>query len=205
MSKQTIWNFLKQHTALPDEAIAGIMGNMECESNCEACRLQGDFSADRNKSKTYAANVNSGALPSWHKDQQGWGLCQWTFSTRKANLKSTCESYGKGIEDEETQLRFMLAEMQMEFSNMWGRLLVTKDITEAARLVCSEYERPAVLNITARAKAGKEIYDLYHNAPIPDEKPSEDDSWILDGIEYWESVRIEIEAKINDLRGRLRR
>ena len=177
MSKATIWNYLKTHTELSDEAIAGIMGNMEAESNCESCRVQGDFTADRRTSKAYAQAVNSGAksIDAASQDKLGFGLCQWTFPQRKKNCFNACRSYGVGIENESAQLAFMLAEMQMEFTNMWNRLLITHDITEAARLVCQEYERPAVLNITARSKAGQAIYNEFHGkdvTPEPDPEPS---------------------------------
>lgn len=173
MSKQTIWNFFKTHTSLPDEAIAGIMGNMEAESNCEACRVQGDFTSDRRTSKQYAANVNSGALPNWHTDAKGWGLCQWTYFSRKANLRSTCQSYGVGIEDETAQLNFFLAEMQMEYVNTWRNLLNCHSVYDAASLVCCDYERPAVNNIAARADYGNTIYKQFHGKDIqPEPEPA---------------------------------
>ena len=177
MSKQTIWNYLKTHTALSDEAIAGIMGNMEAESNCESCRLQGDFSPDRSSSKAYAAAINNGtkSIESAAQDQLGFGLCQWTFPQRKVNCFNACRSYGVGIENESAQLAFMLAEMQMEFTNMWNRLLITHDIGEAAGLMCREYERPAVLNITDRTRFGQKIYAQFHGkdiTPEPEPEPS---------------------------------
>ena len=135
MSKQTIWNYLKTHTDLPDVSIAGIMGNMEAESNCEACRVQGDFTRDRTVSKQYAQNVNAGLLPNWYNDAKGWGLCQWTYFSRKQNLKACCDSYGLGIENESAQLAFMLAEMQNEYVMMWHQLLVAQDIRTAAQLL----------------------------------------------------------------------
>lgn len=172
MSKQTIWNYLKSHTSLPEVSIAGIMGNMECESNCESCRLQGDFAQDRAKSKAWANAINNGTKTIEQASQSGlgWGLCQWTYPQRVVNLINSCRSQGKGIENEEAQLSFMLAEMQMEFTNMWNRLLSCTTISDAAGLVCREYERPAVLNITARTKAGQKIYDEFHGsepAPVP--------------------------------------
>lgn len=174
MSKQTIWNYLKSHTELSDEAIAGIMGNMEAESNCEACRMQGDFTADRSKSKEYARKTNSGQN-NFINDSIGFGLCQWTYYSRKQNLLNCCRSYGKGVEDEEAQLAFMLAEMQMEFTNMWRRLLACTTIADAAALMCREYERPAVLNITDRTKYGQQIYNTYHGStPEPTPEPDED-------------------------------
>jgi len=170
MSKATIWNYLKSHTSLPDTSIAGIMGNMECESNCESCRLQGDFSSDRAKSKEYARQVNSGERN--FEDAQGFGLCQWTYFSRKRNLLNSCRSQGKGVEDEEAQLAFMLAEMQNEYSAMWKRLFEVTTIAEAARLVCAEYERPAVLNVTDRTRAGQKIYEEFHDAEPVEDKVS---------------------------------
>ena len=203
MSKQTIWNYLKQHTDLPEVSIAGIMGNMEAESNCESCRLQGDFSTDRSASKTYANAINTGAksVDAASKDGQGFGLCQWTFPSRKVNMINSCRSQGKGVEDEEAQLTFMLAEMQMEFSNMWSRLLSCATIADAAGLMCREYERPAVLNITDRTKYGQQIYNQFHGStPAPDPVEA---NWIQDGIEYWETVKADVQKKIDELRGRL--
>lgn len=182
MSKQTIWNYFKQHTQLSDEAIAGIMGNFEAESNCEACRLQGDFSPDRATSKTYAKQVNSGSTEySFIHDAKGWGLAQWTYYSRKENLLSTAKSYGTGIEDEVTQIRFFLAEMQTEYSGTWRKLLAAPTIYEAARLVCHDYERPYYENVGARAQYGQAIYNEFHGkdiepepAPTPEPDPDDD-------------------------------
>jgi len=190
MSKQTIWNYLKTHTQLPEVSIAGIMGNMEAESNCEACRVQGDFTNDRSTSIAYAKAVNSGEKTAmqFSKDSLGWGLCQWTYNTRKLNLLNSCRSQGKGIQDEEAQLAFMLAEMQMEFTNMWNRLLSCTTIADAAGLVCREYERPAVLNITDRTKFGLQIYDKFHGTE-PQPEPMGRDA-IIDAIyELLEKLR----------------
>lgn len=151
------------------------MGNMEAESNCEACRVQGDFTSDRRVSKQYAQQVNSGMLPNWHTDAKGWGLCQWTYFSRKANLRSTCQSYGVGIEDESAQLAFFLAEMQMEYTSTWNKLLNCHSIYDAASYVCCDYERPAVLNIPARADYGNTIYKQFHGKDI-DPEPSPEPS-----------------------------
>ena len=174
MSKQTIWNFLKLHTSLSDEAIAGIMGNMEAESNCEACRLQGDFTSDRRTSKQYASDVNNGRMTvnQFMNDAKGWGLCQWTYNQRKLNLLNSCKSYPVGIEDESAQLAFFLAEFQNEYPNAWKMLLNTNNIYDAARIICVEYERPAVNNVAARAEYGNEIYKQFHGKEIPTTTPT---------------------------------
>ena len=168
MSKATIWNFLKTRTDLTDEAIAGIMGNFEAESNCEACRVQEDFTSDRRTSKQYAADVNSGAksVNTFMYDNRGWGLSQWTYSSRKKSLKECCESYGVGIESESGQLEFFLAEIQMEYVSTWRKLLNCHEIYEAAGYVCREYEKPAVNNVDARAEYGRMIYKEFHGKDV---------------------------------------
>lgn len=177
MSKQSIWNYLKQHTSLPEVSIAGIMGNMECESNCESCRVQGDFTNDRSTSIAYANAVNKGemSISQFSRDAKGWGLCQWTYFSRKENLLNSCRSQGKGIGDEEAQLAFMLAEMQMEFTSTWNKLLNCHSIYDAASYVCCEYELPMVKNVAARADFGQTIYNQFHGkdvTPEPDPEPS---------------------------------
>ena len=62
------------------------MENWACESNNESCRVQGDFTADRRKSKEYAANVDSGIIENWATDGKGFGLAQWTYPQRKRTL-----------------------------------------------------------------------------------------------------------------------
>lgn len=172
MSKATIWNYLKQRTELSDEAIAGIMGNFEAESNCEPCRLQGDFTADRSKSKAYAQATMAGTN-NFVRDSQGWGLAQWTYWSRKQNLLSCCQSYGVNIDDETAQLEFFLVEMQTEYVGAWRQLLGTKDIYTAAKIVCEQYEKPAVCNTQARANFGQQIYNQYHGKDVtPDPAPA---------------------------------
>ena len=179
MSKATIWRFFKENTSLSDEAIAGIMGNFEAESNNEACRVQGDFTSDRRVSKQYANDTNNGVNNFIH-DSKGWGLAQWTYWSRKQNLLNCCRSYGVGIENEEVQLRFFLSEMQNEYAATWRNLLICNSIYDAASLVCCDYERPAFNNIAARADYGNTIYKQYHGVetfpkPEPEPTPVDDD------------------------------
>ena len=169
MSKQTIWNYLKTHTDLTEQSIAGIMGNLEAESNCESVRVQGDFSVDRNASKAYVQMIDNGTLTEdqMASDQRGFGLAQWTYPQRKRNLLSSCKSQGKSIGDEEAQLAFMLSEMQNEYATMWRTLLSCKDISVAAYLVCHNYERPAFENTAIRTSLGQKIYDEFHGTEVP--------------------------------------
>ena len=180
MSKQSIWTYLETHTKLPEVAIAGIMGNMECESNCEAMRIQNDFSYNRQMSQHYADMVNSGTMDAqtFQSDQRGWGLCQWTLGSRKANLLKFCQSCGKGIEDEETQLKFMLTEMQSEFPTTWKALLSATEIDYASDIFCRNYEIPQITptTYTTRRTASRQIYDKFHDTEV-ELPPTADDEY----------------------------
>ena len=99
MNEQQIWDYL--YLEIPNPyAVAGIMGNMVAESNLESNRKQGDFSSDRKASKDYTAAVDSGAISkeSFQTDAVGYGLCQWTFWSRKQFLyeyaRRACASVG---------------------------------------------------------------------------------------------------------------
>lgn len=199
MSKASIWAYLRRNTALTEESIAGIMGNMEAESNCESMRLQGDFTADRRLSREYADKVNSAAKGfDFIYDSKGWGLCQWTYNSRKLNLLNSCRSQSRGIADEEAQLVFMLAEMQTEYPTMWKELLYCHDIAKAAYLVVHNYERPAVENTNERTAYAQDIYNEFHGtgtAPAP--APAID--YRLRWIEYLNAERDRISTLISEL------
>ena len=211
MSRETVWIALKKKTVLSDEAIAGLMGNLEAESNCESCRVQGDFTADRRVSKAYAADVNRGNISqySFSHDQKGFGLPQFTYFSRKSNLYDYCKSIGAGIEDEEAQIDFMLSEMQNEYVTMWRQLLSCSDIRTAADLVCRQYERPAVNNVEARAEYGRQIYAQFHGKTfveiggvVSGQDPIGEGEWLQEWIDYLQTEIDEKQAKIDALKAR---
>ena len=69
---QTIYNRLRYHGVTQAGAL-GILGNFDCESNCEPNRLQGDFSPYRSTSKKYVYDVTSGRIDRdrFSNDQKG--------------------------------------------------------------------------------------------------------------------------------------
>lgn len=158
---QTIYSRLRK-SGLSKAGALGLMGNWDCESNCEACRLQGDFSSERVKSKQYAQYVNSGAISkiSFMKDAQGWGLAQWTYFTRKEDLYDFTRKMGVGIESVEGQIKFALHELQTGYGGLLSFLKSTDDLYTAVSRVCKEYERPAVNNIDARYVSAQRIGNL---------------------------------------------
>lgn len=137
----------------------GMLGNWWCESNCEPFRVQGDFSPYRSTSKDYVNRLENMVMTreQFAGDQKGFGLAQWTYPQRKANLYDFWRNSSFRIDDAQLQVSFALHELWTEYSGLWNYLCNTYDLYEACSRVCREYERPAVNNIDARYGAAVRI------------------------------------------------
>ncbi len=144
MTEQQIWDYL--YLEIPNEyAVAGIMGNMAAESNLESNRKQGDFSSDRKASRDYTAAVDSGAISreSFQNDGVGYGLCQWTYWSRKQFLYDYAKRAHASIGDCKMQLDFLLEELQEDYPALYRQLCNVTCVKEASDLVLYQYEKPA--------------------------------------------------------------
>ena len=176
---QKIYNLLRG-SGLSEAGALGLMGNWDCESNCEACRVQGDFTSDRSTSKRYAANVNSGSTSrnTFMNDQKGWGLAQWTYFTRKGSLYDYAKYLGTGIESVDCQVQFAIRELTTDYAGLFAFLKSTDDLYAACTRVCTQYERPAYNNIDARYASAQRIKGQINlgggeSTPTPDPEPVE--------------------------------
>jgi hypothetical protein len=158
MGKIDLYNYFTA-AGLTHAGALGLLGNLQAESGCESCRLQGDFDLTRFRSKAYAAKVDSGEM-SVHvmaNDQAGWGLAQWTYPQRKANLANFCKERGVSIADETSQAAFILKELREEYFQLLKFLCSTDEMYTATKRICEEYERPAINNVQARYAMAQSI------------------------------------------------
>lgn len=172
MSKQQIYDALRK-AGISHAGAIGIMGNLQAESGCEACRLQGDYELGRSKSKTYAAKVDSGELSKhiFSRDACGWGLAQWTWYTRKENLYDRAKAEKKSVGDLDLQVGFLIWELKEYFPQLFAFLKVTTSVWNSTKRVCEEYEQPAVNNIQARYAMAQAIESELTAAPTADYWP----------------------------------
>ncbi len=149
---------------------AAMMGNIDCESNAEACRVQGDFDPSRRVSRAYAQAVDSGTLSpnDFARDAKGWGMIQWTYWSRKQGLLNYAKSRGVSIADPTMQLNYIVVELKSDYPALWQYLTATTNLYEATRRICVEFERPAINNIEARFRAAQETLTI-HDAQPPKE------------------------------------
>ena len=148
MGYQSIYDRLRA-AELTEAGALAMLGNWDCESNCESVRLQGDFSSYRTVSKQYASDVDSGRISrdSFKNDQKGFGLAQWTYFTRKAALYDFARAKGKSIGDESMQVDFALLELRSDFSGLLNELKSPCSRTDSQLL--SQSQLPSIASAPA--------------------------------------------------------
>ena len=139
----------------------GMLGNWDCESNCESVRVQGDFRASRSESEQYVADIDSGRISreQFQKDQKGFGLAQWTFYSRKGALYDFWKSKGGSIGDVNLQVAFALQELRSDFPSLFIILKSNHDIYQCTREICWKFENPAIKNVDARYASALRIQE----------------------------------------------
>ena len=178
--QQIIYNRLRHH-GITQAGALGILGNFDCESNCEPFRLQGDFSPYRTASKAYVQGVTSGSISrdTFSRDAKGFGIYQLTYWTRKQGYYDFWKASGKALDSAELQVDYAVKEMQSDYPQLFAFLKQTTDVFTATSRVCREFERPAVNNIDARFAAAKRIQyeiNLDGGGEDPDPQPTVDHS-----------------------------
>ena len=129
---------------LNEIAAAAIMGNMEAESNMVPNRLQGDFTNGYTQSAAYTEKVDNGTYSrsSFINDGKGYGLCQWTYSTRKAALYDYAKAQGMSVGSLLLQLAFVGQELSGEFVSVKTALNAAENLYDATAIVLRKYEMP---------------------------------------------------------------
>lgn len=133
---------------LMHEGACGLMGNMQAESALKANIAQRGMTALSDEE--YTAAAAEWPVKFIH-DGVGYGLCQWTYWSRKQALFNFAQARGASVGDEGMQVDFCISELKNDYPGLWALLCSVTDIYTAASEVCTVYERPAVNNITVRA------------------------------------------------------
>ena len=162
MSTQSIYSQLIA-AGLSKAGACGLMGNMNAESAMRANNAQDGMT--KLTDAEYTAGVDNGTYTNFVRDAVGYGLCQWTYWTRKQALYNFAKQKGVSIGDEAMQVEFAIQELKTGYPGLWSFLCSTDNVHDAAGRVCTEFERPAVNNITARASAGLRFFSDLTDEP----------------------------------------
>lgn len=154
---------------MTDAGVAGLMGNLFAESGLNPKNLQNTYEKKLGYTDvTYTAAVDNGKYTNFVRDSAGYGLCQWTYWSRKQALYSFCKAIGASIGDLDAQLRFLMKELTESFKSVLGVLMTTTSVREASDAVLLQFERPAKMNDPAvqqkRAGYGQNYYNQFAGA-----------------------------------------
>lgn len=163
-TEEKIWNFLKEK-GLSDAGTAGLMGNIYAESGLLPNNLQNSYEGKLGCADAeYTEMVDHGTYTNFANDRAGYGLCQWTYPTRKAALLAYAKATGKSIGDLEMQLSFLLDELARGYPAVLNTLKATGSVRAASDMVLLKFERPADQSAAVkekRARYGQVYYDKY--------------------------------------------
>lgn len=163
-NEEKIWNYFKSK-GLNDCGCAGLLGNVFAESGLSPINLENAYERKLGYSdEEYCVAVDNGTYTNFVKDCAGWGICQWTFHTRKKALYEYAKSKNKSIGDLELQLEFLYKELGESYRSVLNTLKSAKSVLEASNAVLLKFERPADQSTSVqnkRASYGQTYYDKY--------------------------------------------
>lgn len=174
------WNFLRSK-GLSKEATAGIMGNLNAESGFKFNNLQNSYERTLGFSDdSYTKAVDDGSYSNFVNDSAGYGLAQWTYSSRKKALYDLAKSNNASIADPKIQLSNLYREL-----NDYGLISKLGDgvsVSDASKIILQQFEKPESMNETStinkRAGYSQEIYDKFKNEEgTTGMGPGVDSSW----------------------------
>lgn len=153
---------------------AGLMGNLKKESGLIPYRKQGDMTPPYLVSQTYTNNVDNGTITEdvFCNDSIGYGLAQWTFSTRKQQLYNFHIEMNTSIGSYDLSLKMLFFELDTGYTAVRDYLMTATSIRGASDYVLHNYEQPedqGEAEELERYQLSQEIYDKYHGSePTPE-------------------------------------
>lgn len=152
--------------------VAGLLGNLNAESSLIAANLE---VSKRTRlgytSKSYTEAVDNGSYKNFAADWAGYGLAQWTDSTRKKNLLTFAQQKSASIGNRRMQAEFLMSELETRFTAVLSTLKNAKSVREASDAVLLRFECPADTGESVRqrrAAFGDSYYQKFANADVAD-------------------------------------
>lgn len=144
-NEKKIYRYLKNEMGLNTAAACGILVNIYSESSFNPKNLQNTYEKPLGYTdETYTEAVDNGTYTNFVRDAAGYGLCQWTYWSRKEGLLNYALDREVSIGDLEMQLAYMFSEMSSSVKRYLKNVENTvQGAYEAASYFCLTYERPA--------------------------------------------------------------
>lgn len=155
---------------LSDNAVAGILANMQAESSVTAKTSEKtDYSKGIGLNSAgmtdddYTSQVDNGVYKAFVTDGIGYGLVQFTSSSYKEALLDTAQAQAKSISDVDIQMKVFVDELKASgvFDKLNDSSLSARDATQ---IMLEEYEKPsAFINKDSYPEKYQEMLDTRSN------------------------------------------
>lgn len=138
---------------------AGVITNIQHESVFSSINVEDRYHSDTKLSDEYYTQmVDTNPSYDFANDggrHYGYGLCQWTYPTRKTELRKVCREKGVSIGDRDTQIEFLFTELKRDFPVVWKALTTSNSAYNCAWQFCRWFENPANPEASAEYRANK--------------------------------------------------
>lgn len=143
-----------------EEAAAGAMGNIEAESGFSPNNLENQFESRLGyNDEQYTAAIDSGKISREEFMEPagihcGYGLCQWTWPSRKGGLYDYAKEKGVSISDVDMQLDYLIGECQAQDGGCNGH----------ASKILGNYGNGYSRDMFFNAKTPEDACDVFYHA-----------------------------------------
>lgn len=202
---RAVWNGL--YNLINNEiGLAALLANLWAESGIVPYRCETDNNSSNffTRSRVYTNNVDNGSITreqfinsGLDGDHKGYGLAQWTFSSRKAGYYDAWKNGGySSIGSVELAVYYLSYELQSSYASILEVLRNATDMRTASTYVLKNFENPTLQGQDVqdyRYACGMDIYDDMHGNLPPEIKMLTIDpisASIVDGG----SIRISVNA-----------
>lgn len=165
LNEKQIYDYFKSK-GLTDAGVSGLLGNLMAESGLRSNNLQNSYEKTLDMQDTiYTYYVNNGIYTKekFVNDKAGYGLAQWTFSTRKEALYDYALQIGHTIDSTEMQCQFLFKELREKYNDVFNVLISSNDIRECSNKVLIDFEKPKDQSINVQNKRYEYSIDIYNN------------------------------------------
>ncbi len=173
--EKAMWSYL--FSKIGNEfGVAGLLGNIYAESALRSDNLQNSYEGKLGHTDaSYTAAVDSGKYGNFVRDAAGYGLCQWTYWSRKEALLAFAKAHKRSIGDWRMQLDFLMKELSESYTGVLKVLKAATSVKQASDVVLTQFERPADQSTAAknrRANFGQRFYNAYGSGKATTPKPT---------------------------------
>lgn len=121
----------------------------------------------------YTQQVDNGLIAKhqFMYDGIGYGYAQWTYPDRKGKMYDFHRARGESIGDSETQIAFLLWEMQHSFPVQWRLVTSSHDLADISWQLLDKWENPddKETQKPRRLKSSEEFYERFRNLNLEED------------------------------------